>query len=380
MNSRKLLATALCALSVLLTGAAAALGQDAPATDNLVTDNLEGSPSSSSETADDPSPCACCCDADCCQPCLCPRWTASAEFICFERIGGVNQTLVTTYPPHYPLVPGTGIETLNANDLHQGFAGGPRIDLIRHGDCGYDLELSYFQIDGWSSVGDIAPNYGGPLAPPPNWLVFTAPGNFLQLTDYPDQHMVWVYTTRLYNAELNVRRALSPCVTVLAGFRWVNLWEDLQGTMPTERVVPFWDTKTNNNLYGLQIGAECKLLNRGRFSIDGLLKAGIFDNSADETATVSIYRSLYTESASTNHAAVLGEIGLRCKYQLTERLVLKAGYEAMWLGGVALAPAQIARTLSNSTSRTDVTVQALGVDSSSGVFYHGATVGLEYAF
>jgi hypothetical protein len=300
--------------------------------------------------------------------------------MCFERIGGVNQTLVSTYPPHNPLVPGTGVERLNADDLHQGFAGGPRLGLIRHGDDGYDLEVSYFQIDGWSSVGDIAPNYLGPYAPPPNWLVFMAPGDFVQTTDYPDQHMVWTYATRLYNAELNVRRDLSPRVTVLAGFRWVKLWEDLQGTMPPQRAVPFWDTKTNNNLYGFQIGGEWKMLNRSRFSIDGLIKAGIFDNNADETAAVSIYRTLYWESASTNHAAFLGEVGLRCKYQLTERILLKAGYEAMWLEGVALAPAQITRTTSHAVPVTDVYVQSLGVDSSSGVFFHGATVGLEYAF
>ena len=381
MNSRELFGRALCAISVLLTSSAVALGQNAPVTDSVMTGKGEGSPPLSSETAVDQSQCADCCDAGCCQPCLCPRWTASAEFICFERIGGVNQTLVSTYPPHDPLVPGTGVERLNANDLHEGFAGGPRLGLIRHGDCGYDLEVSYFQIDGWSGVGDIAPNYvPGPLAPPPNWLVFTAPGNFLQLTDYPDQHMVWTYATRLYNAELNVRRDLSPRVTVLAGFRWVKLWEDLQGTMPTERVVPFWDTKTNNNLYGFQIGGEWKMLNRSRFSIDGLVKAGIFDNNADETAAVSIYRTLYWESASTNHAAFLGEVGLRCKYQLTERLLLKAGYEAMWLEGVALAPAQISRTTSHAVPVTDVYVQSLGVDSSSGAFFHGATVGLEYAF
>ncbi len=86
------------------------------------------------------------------------------------------------------------------------------------------------------------------------------------------------------------------------------------------------------------------------------------------------------ESASTNHAAFLGEVRLRCKFQLTERLLLKAGYEALWLEGVALAPAQIARTTSHAVPATDVYVQSLGVDSSSGAFFHGATVGLEYAF
>ena len=308
-------------------------------------------------------------------PCS-PRWTASADFILFDRVGGVNQALVSTYPPHSPLVLGTGTERLNSSDFNQGYSGGPRLDLIRHGDCGYDLELSYFQIDGWNSSKSVGPD-GGQL---PNWLVFAAPGDFVQTTDYPDQAMAWSYATRLYNAELNVRWELCSRVTMLAGFRWVNLLEDLQGTLPPERAAPFWDTKTRNDLYGIQIGEEWKVLNYGRFSLDGLVKAGIFDNSAGEKTAVSIYRVMYDESASTNQAAFLGEIALRCKYQLTERLSLKAGYEAIWLQGVALAPAQIPQTLSHGTPPTDVYVQALGIDSGSGVFFHGATVGLEYAF
>ena len=47
---------------------------------------------------------------------------------------------------------------LNADDFHPGFEGGPRVDLIRHGDSGYDLELLYFQIDGWGNGTTIEPD------------------------------------------------------------------------------------------------------------------------------------------------------------------------------------------------------------------------------
>jgi hypothetical protein len=163
-------------------------------------------------------------------------------------------------PPHTPITLGTDAERLNSNDLNQGFAGGPKVGLTRHGDCGYDLEFSFFEIDGWNSFRSIPPDRtAGPGVSPPDWLVFTAPGDFVQTTDYSDQSMAW-------------------------------------------------------------------------------------------------------------------------GYQVTKGLLLKAGYEAIWLQGVALAPAQIRETLSHGTPFTDVYVQALGLDSSSGVFYHGATVGSEYAF
>ena len=139
-----------------------------------------------------------------------------------------------------------------------------------------------------------------------------------------------------------------PRVTVLAGFRWLELREDLQGTLvpPTfSWEPPFWNTDTRNNLYGFQIGADGKLFDYGRFSINGLVKAGIYDNQADQLTEVSIFKVARPSFASTNHAAFVGEIDLQCKYQVTKRLSLKAGYEAIWLEGVALAPGQIQKLI-----------------------------------
>jgi hypothetical protein len=304
-----------------------------------------------------------------------PRWTASADFIILDRIGSFNQTLVERVPLKDDPFKTTGTEALNSNDLQQGFAAGPKLDLIRHGDSGYDLELSYFQIDGWSSDRSIGPDT------PTDWLVMRSPG-FVQTNQQTDQAMVWDYATKLYNAELNVRWNPSSRVTMLAGFRWINLGETLVGTLnpiPSELSDwHFWNTTTTNNLYGLQIGADGKLFERGRFSIDGLVKAGIFDNNAEQTTEISvIFKKQRWASASANAAAFAGETGLQCKYQVTKGLLLRAGYEVIWLQGVALAPGQIQET---STDMRTITTQVLGVNCNSGVLYHGATAGLEYSF
>ena len=82
-------------------------------------------------------------------------------------------------------------------------------------------------------------------------------------------------------------------------------------------------------------------------------------------------------SASTNHAAFVGETGLQCKYQVTKGLLLRAGYEAIWLQGVALAPGQIQETCTTVFASN---CASLGINCNSGVFYHGATAGLEYSF
>ena len=160
-------------------------------------------------------------------------------------------------------------------------------DLIRHGDDGYDLELSYFQIGGWNSNSTV-----DPVDPEDwHWLTMRCPGGFLQANQKPGQGMAWDYSSQLYNAEFNVRWNPSCRVTMLAGFRWVNLGEKLVGALdpPTIcREPPFWNTTTINNLYGLQVGSDWKIWERGRFSIDGLAKAGIYDDNAEETTGVSV--------------------------------------------------------------------------------------------
>ena len=215
--------------------------------------------------------------------------------------------------------------------------------LTRHGDCACDLELSYYEIDGWSSARSVGPYDHDQTY----WMVMRAPGGFLQTQD-GYQSMAWDYATKLNNLEFNAR--WNPCcaLTLLAGLRWVELRENLQGTLtpPTfSWEPPFWNTDARNNLYGFQVGADGKLLDSGRISIDGLVKAGIYDNQAEEATGVSIFKATRLSYASTNHAAFVGEIGLQCKYQITDRLAATAGYQAIWLDGVALAPAQIDQTV-----------------------------------
>lgn len=381
MNAGRIFATAICVILLGSINSRRVSGQIAPLAERSLTNSGEESPSLFPLTTVDRSQGTDCCDVNFGQSC-CSRWTASAEFITLERIGSVPYTLVGLVPHDEDPFKTTGTEALNANDFRHGFSGGPKLGLIHHGDDGSDLEVSYFQIDGWNSVRSI-----GPIIGPdgPDWLVMRAPGDFVQIQDAPPtQTMAWDYDSRLYNAEVNMRRSPWRRVTVLAGFRWVNLSEDLEGilTPPTAHGTgPFWDAQTKNNLYGFQIGMDAKLLERDRFSIDSVLKAGIFDNYVEEATSVRMERIQYGESASTNHLAFLGEVGIQCKCQVTTRLLLKAGYEAIWLQGVALAPGQISETYCHiARLPQDIYAQALGVNCSSGVFYHGATAGLEYAF
>ena len=334
-----------------------------------------------------------------------PRWTVSAEAIVLSRIGGVGQTLVARLPgdvQFFATAVTPGSEALNSNQFQQGFSAGPKLSLIYHGDSGYSAEISYFNIFNQRDTRTIGPDS------PADWLVMKGVGAFWQTQDFPYQGMAWDATTNLYNVEANGRLDLAGRVTVLAGFRWLQLNDGLQGTLtpadqtaptwkntncgsvfpqsctlfqitagntPAGNYPPFWTSGTINNLYGAQIGVAAKVLELGRFSVDGLMKAGLFDNHAEQSTVVSMQKVLYPSRATTDHAAFVGEIGLQLKYRITQALGVKVGYEALWLAGVALAPGQIGETFTTPSS-----VTALGVNCGSHVLFQGATAGLEYSF
>jgi hypothetical protein len=334
------------------------------------------------------------------------KWTFSAEALALDRDGTASRTLVSLAPGTYPFgeLPSiAGTQVLNSTDLNQGFSPGFRLSATYQIDSNYGVELSFLRVADWYA-GQSLPT-GNPL----NWLIMSAPG-FFQTQDYTYQSMAWDDSTDLYNGECNLRYNLSNRITLLGGFGWFQLNDNLQGLItPIDKFIPlwmynpqntlydgqrfekkaggipfpspftptFWNTNVENNLYGLQVGADTILFERGRFSIDGLAKFGGYVNNAEEWTGVRMRKVVFPSSDSTDHPACVVEAGLQCKYRFTENLTFKFGYEVLWIDGVALAPGQIQETYSTYSPPT---VTALGVNSGSSVLFHGADAGLQYSF
>lgn len=330
------------------------------------------------------------------------RCTLSAEAIVFDRVGAAKYTLVervpgSTYFFEIPTTPGE--PALNSKNLKQHFSPGFRLGATYHGDSNNDLLLSFFRIGNWNTTRSIGPD--NPL----DWLVMKAPGVFFQTQDFTYQSMTWDYSTKLYNLELSMQKKLGSGITMTAGFRWLRLHDNLQGTIPPPDLIqptwkthleadiayvawfekqpgipapkypPFWNTGTTNNLYGLQIGVGEKLFKHHHFSLDGLIKLGFFWNNASELTGVSMAKVMYDSDASTNRMAFASELGLQFKYQIIKNALLKFGYEALWIAGVAFSPGQIQKTYTTPTS-----VQSFGVNTNSHVLFHGGSAGLELSF
>lgn len=332
------------------------------------------------------------------------RVTLSAEVLVFDRVGIDNYKLVERVPgsTYFFGIPSTpGKQVLNSTDLKQGFEPGFRVGAAYHIDSTHDIAASFFRIGDWAEHKSIGPDK------PLDWLVMRAPGGFFQTQDFTYQSMKWDYSAKLYNAELNTQKKFSNSLSMLFGFRWLQLHENLQGTIPpADRIQPtwknypkanidyvawfekqpgtpaqvyppFWDTNVTNNLYGLQLGLVGRLFKYRQLSLNGLLKIGGYVNHASDKAGVSIAKVVYHAGDTTNHPAFVGEIGLLGKYQVISGVRLKLGYEALWLAGVALAPGQIHKTYS---AHAPTSVHILGVSASSSVLFHGGVAGVELSF
>jgi hypothetical protein len=340
------------------------------------------------------------------------HWALSLEAIALKRSSNsVSQPLVNSLAGNTTTFLETasapGVEVFNSNQFEYGSGVGPKITLNYLDNSGYGLELSYFNVLNLKATKTIGPESS------PNWYVMRAPGGFppfWQTQDFPYQGMAWGSTTSLYSAEVNAKSQVSKSLGLLAGFRWIRLNDSLVGSLtpndqntpiwkktggcgpdptlteinnacnagpPVGGYPPFWTTSTSNDLFGLQTGAEGTLFESGRFSVGGVLKAGVYNNRATQTGWVSMEKVMYSSSATTNRVAWVGDAMIQLKYLITNDLSIKVGYELHWLNKVALAPGQIAKTF---TGQNLTGVTATGVNAGSNVLFKGGTVGLEYSF
>jgi hypothetical protein len=288
------------------------------------------------------------CDCNCqtmCAGCCLPSWTFRAEAIIWDRAGGTNVPLVNA-----PVI-------LNTFDLDGGWQAGPRLTAIKHGvlDTCWDLEVAYFGINGWSNAQVLADadNYlTNPVIVIPGVTPLTA-----------------TYSSSLQNGEINGRRAYSDWVTWIVGFRTLQVDESLTAVFGAGS----HSVATRNRLYGGQVGLDAVLFDGPCWRINAVGKAGIYGNSANQATTIAgVAGALPFITYAGNQTCFVGEFGVNAGYHLTDRWTLLAGYNLLWVNGLALAPEQLA------TTNTNTGVGALATNGN--LFYHGVNVGLEYGW
>ena len=133
-----------------------------------------------------------------------------------------------------------------------------------------------------------------------------------------------------------------------------------------------YNIQASNHLIGGQLGARLRrTVNRFGWELTG--KAGVYANDAEQTQTVIDYPNFPlrpTTTASGCNTAFVGEINVSGIYRLSETWSAKAGYNAIWIEGLALAPDQLDFNFATSPSGNLL-------HSSGGLLLHGANLGLE---
>jgi len=236
------------------------------------------------------------------------------------------------------------------------------------------LEGSYFGQYDWDdtqSVRSIAADLVSP---------FPAP---VTDSDFASISM----TSRLQNFELNLRRrmVLPPFrwrrveSNVLLGIRWMDIDETFSYTN-TDSVVDVTgevsaSSSVSNQMIGPQLGIQSQFFVHDHAWIDLEIKGAILGNNAN-LATV------YTEGTTAAVALAdgadaftfLGDISLMYNYHLTNSLTFRAGYQAIWVAGMALATENLDTNINNVSLGGPVVL-----DHAGDAVYHGATIGFVYA-
>lgn len=287
------------------------------------------------------------------------RWTVRADVLFLER----------SRPREAVLVSGSaskaGPVLLDAADFTFNAAPGFDINLTRHHlfDSSWGVEARYLGIDGWNA------SRGAVHSPTGAVVQFAVPiGNLTFPADVAAE-----YQSRLRSVECNARRELTPDLTLLAGFRYLDLSEmglaiaDDVLAAATNHVQCAVDA--SNRLAGFQMGADARLWFCGPWQVDGLLKAGVYQNHAANRVRVIQTGPSFASDATFDRAAFVGELALSGAYRINRFCTVRAGYQLLWLDGVALASDQVAAS--------NPLVGAASVNGNGTPVYFGGFAGIE---
>lgn len=302
-----------------------------------------------------------------------PLWSGRAEALLLWRDGPQSLPLFNAYGGGFVIGP-----ALNAADFASGMAAGPRLTLFRHtGDDGA-IELNFLRVQFFEARPSLPETDGG------YQMADLDEGFFCCPSIVPLNTVAGSLSSGLQSLEINRRLPADGRWQWLAGIRWVQWNEDARidaAWLPIGPVAPrsAYATTTHNDLYGLQVGADSLLVGIGRsFRVEGLGKAGIFWNRAVQASSNSYSGDpiqdafTLTTARSISRAAFVGELGATAVYDILERLSLRAGYAAFWIGGLATALNQF-----DDQCLCPLDPVHAAVDTGGGVLVHGLTLGLE---
>jgi hypothetical protein len=293
---------------------------------------------------------------------VCPKIVGRVALVYFWRDKPDNINFLSS---------STNQALVNGRDFNAAPTPGVDTTLTYYRTCDTGFEVRYLWLD--DQCPDVSldiPLASNSFGAMPNGNLHYAGGIPIEFT----------YQSKLQTFELNLRRR-HAYFDLLFGFRYVDFRETLIMS------VDDFDAKTwgadCNNLYGFQTGAEAVLWESsgGKFRFDGFGKAGIYYNKMSTHFESQFFGGQGTPPSSAGEAskaAFLGELGVNAAYQINRHLALRAGYQILWLSGVATAGRQV--PIQPDSNNSGGQILDSSVDGNSSVIYHGANAGIEVAW
>jgi hypothetical protein len=144
----------------------------------------------------------------------------------------------------------------------------------------------------------------------------------------------------------------------------------------------FDSTYTTNNLTGIQLGGDTWVCILPGLRVGGELQAGVYGNHMNINTVIQTNEpqvagiNPFRENLQTNDVSFIGQINLLATYRINYQWTARAGYQFLYVDGVALAPENFnpALPLQNNPFNPRVAV----TNDNGNVFYHGWNLGIEY--
>ena len=272
---------------------------------------------------------------------------------------------------------GDGATVLETNDLQFPVAAGVRTFYGQRSPEDGGWEVGYFGV-----YGQTATNTQGTI--PPNFVQLPEPlgGNLTEDGEF----LTGKYSSVLNSAEVNLFATDSDWIDDpagwatldwLAGFRYVGVEEDASlitdcCQMDGQYLVVPYRARTRNNMFGGQLGVRGRRA-WDRWAVEGWAKAALMgvaqEQIQDPLFDYTGFQQRPALSRSGGEVGFVGDLTMSAVYRITDVWGIRAGYSLLWLDGLALAPDQF-------DFATDAGAGTQLVNSS-GIFYHGANLGLE---
>jgi hypothetical protein len=169
-------------------------------------------------------------------------------------------------------------------------------------------------------------------------------------------------------------------MTIDDGINWLasGVIDDSANPAGPQNVSGRYNNRTENNLLGLQIGADL-IFRRCKWSWGVHSKVGPYVNFArgvqnvqtnaagDPFSTVTLNSHFDTMK---QEVALVGEVGFEANYKFTPNLTGRVAYDFMWITGLALAPEQFQLTSTPGNV----------MNMNGNIFSHGLTMAAEWSW